>query len=504
MRTKTLLIQSLFYLVLPLFIFCIGFLQWYFALILIAATLWASRDICHLYVSQDDNWRFGRWQMIAVTIVSLVCCFLLGIGGYWSQSYDWFVKNTLLNELTLSKWPLIIDFSNSTEEVKSICGSDSVGFVYYLFFYLPAALVGKGCCSTEISRFVLFLWTVYGMSLILIWIFRVLPQKVMKNKRLFFLVLSLFVCWGGMDILGQILRIICFVIQGVSPINPNSLIDEWCKPYFTYYASHITSLFWCFNQCIPLWLIMMLIIFYRDVRSVIFFFCFSILYSPWSLIGLFPIVGFFLLRNLYIKRFNAIISIFSFSNIIYPLLLAVVVGLYYMSNSTPLAEKGFFWNYIGIFEFICKYMIFMLLEIGVYVWFLRYWIKSNILLAVSICLLLLIPFYKMTYANDFIMRVSIPALFVLFVSWVKWCVWHFETHRTIVLFVLFLSSFTTIQLFHNTTKATLLNCGPVTYGESSLFSTEDNSFFARTCEEQFYSHEYKTSFFWKYLAKSHE
>ncbi len=500
MSSKSLFVQSVIYLSLPFLIFCIGFLHWYWASVLVVSLVWSCWAIVQSLESVLDLKRISLKQMMLCASASFFCCFILGIGGFWSQSYDWFVKNPLLNDLTLSEWPLIIDFSNATLEVKSLCGEGRAGFVYYLFFYLPAATIGKVFGSLLVARFSIFLWAVYGLSLVLMWLLRLVSRPNSWRNTLF--AVLLFVCWGGFDIIGQILRIIYLWYQNCHHIMPTSLIDGWCSPYFTYYASHFTSIFWSFNQCIPLWLITIVIFSFFDLRVIGFLYSFSLLYSPWGAIGLLPILLFGIVGKLNQIGLKNIFQMISMSNVGFPLMICVIVGSYYFSNNTSLQEKGFFWNFISVGEFLVKYILFILVELGIFIWLMRNRIHQDALLAGSLLTLLLIPFYKMTAPNDFLMRASIPALFVIFVSWLVWCVEHYQKYKRIIWIVTALSSFSALQLVHNTTKYTILNHGPVTHKEEKLFSDCDDAFIAQYGEKQFYAHDYQDTFFWKYLAKS--
>jgi hypothetical protein len=467
---------------------------------MVAAVLWSTYSIYRLHSLDSGTWKIDRSQIVGSIAVALCCCFLLGVSGYWSQSYDWIVKNPILNELTISPWPLVIDNSEASIEVKTICGEDRVGFVYYLFFYLPAAMVGKLFGSFVLARFALFLWSVYGLVLFLFLLLHFVSQTLLDRKKTILIIIC-FIVWGGMDIIGQGLRIIVLWLLGITPIRPYSLIDEWCQPYFSYYASHFTSLFWCFNQSIALWLEMILILSFRNVRSIGYYYCFSLLYSPWAAIGLLPIVSVMVFDWLKKNGWKAMLPMFSFPNIVFPLCVLVIVGTYYASNSSSIIEKGFFWNFMSVKLFFVKYIVFILLEMGVYVCLMRREIKSDIVLLISVCLLLIIPFYKMTSENDFIMRVSMPALFVLFAYWVKWCVSHFEACRKTIITILILSSFTAFQYVYNTTEDTIIHHGSVVYKENVLVSAGEDKIVAQYFEDQFYAHDYEKSFFWKYLAK---
>lgn len=499
MKINILLFQSLFYLSFPLFLFCVGFLRWYVAIIMVMATFYSTYSIYILHSSEGGIWKLNRSQVGGAVSVAIFCCFFLGVSGYWSQSYDWVVKNPLLNELTHSSWPLVIDNSMASIEVKDICGDDKVGLVYYLMFYLPAAVVGKMFGSVGFARFALFLWSSYGVVLLLFWLLHFASKKPL-NRSQTILAFACFITWGGMDIIGQCLRVFVLWIMGITPIRPTSWFDEWCQPYFTYYASHFTSLYWCFNQSIPLWLDILLILSFRNIRTAGYFYCFSLLYSPWAAIGLLPIVVIMIFDDLK-KGWKTVCQMSTFPNVVFPIFVLFITGTYYVSNSTPLAEKGFFWNFISVRYFIVKYVVFLLLEIGAYFWLMRREIKTDAMLSISVCLLLLIPFYKMTYDNDFIMRVSMPALFVLFAFWVKWCVSHFVIYRRAILTVLFFSSFTAFQYVYNTTTDTVINHGPIVYKENVFISECDDKIVAQFFEDQFFAHDYEKTFFWKYLAK---
>lgn len=501
MSSKSHLTQSVIYLSLPFLIFCVGFLHWYWALIMIVSLGWSSRAIFQSLEKVLDSWQISLKQVLLCASVSLFCCFILGIGGFWSQSSDWFVKNPLLNDLTLSDWPLLLDFSKATSEVKSLCGEGRAGFVYYLFFYLPAATIGKVFGSLLVARFVIFFWSAYGLCLVLVSLGGLTSKLNSETWRKTLFVLLLFVFWGGFDIIGQILRIIYLWSNDYYPIMPTSLIDCWCSPYFSYYASHFTSLFWCFNQCIPLWLITIIIYTFFDLRVVGFFYSFSLLYSPWGAIGLLPIILFGIVEKLKQTNGKEFVQMISLANIGFPLMVFVVVGTYYFSNNTSCWEKGFFWNFLSIGEFFGKYILFILIELGIYIWLVRDRITHDALLFGSILTLLLIPFYKMTGPNDFLMRASIPALFIVFICWVVWCIDHYQKYKRIILIITVLSSFNALQLIHNTTKYTILNRGPMTHKQDKLFSDCDDTFIAQCGEKQFYAHYYQETFFWKYLAK---
>ena len=496
MSSKSLLIQSFIYLSLPLVLFCIGFLRWYVSLLLLASLITTVCSVwIHFNKNEGSKCMLGR-QVVGGTILSCFVCLVCGISGYFSQSYDWIVKNPLLNDLTLSSWPLILDFSEATDDVQSLCGNDSAAFVYYLFYYLPAAWMGKVFGSLMVARLALYLWSVYGLTLVGCWLFFTITKRVkLSNKKIVF-ILAVFILWGGLDIVGQGIK----VLRSVNPnISFFSWFDHWSLPYFMYHAN-FSSLYWCSNQCIHLWLIVLLILHFQDIRTIIFFFSFSVLYSPWGVMGLLPIVAVFILTEIGKKGQPAFREMVSFPNIGFPLLLLLVVGAYYLSNSTPIPETGFFWEFWPVDEFLVAYVVFLLVELGIYVYLLRREMRDDKILLSAVIVLAIIPLYKMNYANDFVLRASIPALFIICVKWIQWSCTHFRVHRMFILTVLIIGSFSAIQQIYHNTYDTIAHGESKTYCENEKFSSGDNVKLAILGESQFFAHDYADTFFWKYLA----
>jgi hypothetical protein len=64
---------------------------------------------------------------------------------------------------------------------------------------------------------------------------------------------------------------------------------EWWAVIFQY-SSITTQLYFVFNQCIPAWIITLLIIDQKNSRNIFFYYSILIFYGPFPFIGLFPVV----------------------------------------------------------------------------------------------------------------------------------------------------------------------------------------------------------------------
>lgn len=496
---RSLILSSILYLLIPFLIFCFGYLHWYWTIIIVFLAGVSIKNVFSERAQSQSREMVSLGGYGIIICFSLFYSFILGVGGFWTQSYDWAAKNPILNDLSLSSWPLIMDTSSFDVEIQQITGAKPVAFVYYFFFYLPAALVGH-LLGVGAARFTLFLWTALGIFFVLSLL---ISMVGFAKRRLIFICIGL-ITFGGLDFIGHCIRLLYNWNPSI-PLSEQTLyatwcFDEWCRPFLTYYPSHWTSLFWCFNQCIPIWIVVILIIFTSNVRIVGFIFSFSLLYSPWCTLGLFPIVGYYVLHAL-VKKECTLASIINVQNVIFPLLLLLVVGTFYMSNRTPLEECGFWFKFLTAAEFYPQYITFIIVEIGTFIFILRNQIKQNPFIQGAIVMSLIIPFYKMTIFNDWVMRASIPCLFVFFIYMLQWSINNWAKYRKLIILVWTIGSFTSIQGIFKSIDETVCNGGPITHFEESSFGNPDSRFLAYLGRSQFYAYDYEDTFFWKYLAK---
>lgn len=493
---------SLCYLMLPLIIFFIGFIRLQYALPLTAISLYSLYRVQR--TEGSSCLRLDKKQLAIILVLSVMASWLAGIGGFFSQTWDFVVKNPLLRDLCNHSWPLYIDLSKEPQEIQDIIGSDKVAFVYYLFFYLPAAACGK-IGGEFVARIVFLLWSALGIFLVLVNTIEYVLRDRETSLRNVILSLFVFFCFGGLDIIGQLRNVDFTSAHSVFYEYPIlSEVEEWCSKYFKPWGGNIHGLVWYFNQSIPVWLITIMILSRSNLKSVFFLYSFTLLYSPWATLGMFPIIIYVWLRG---NKGNRLLSkeefmeSLSIHNIIFPLVLLVVVASYYGANNASTGTRGWFFDFMTIGKFCINYPLFVLIEIGVYVWFLRNRIKTSPILQISILVLLALPFYHITIPNDLLMRGSIPALYVICVYWTVYVIENFHRQKKLLVFILFLTSFSPthiyIRKFHFLVKEKKL------YIENSIvsFYAIETTDMAHMCDFQFFAHNYQESFFFKHLAK---
>ena len=505
MFTKPYLTQAISFLALPFMLFCFGFLRWYFSVPIVTVMLYCASKV---WRSQPDivTWLTFK-QKLLLLLVALLWCAHSGIGGLWVQHYDFAIKNAVLRDLIHRSWPLYYDLSVQVDSVQQLIGSDKVAFTYYLFTYLPAAFCGWITESEMVGQMALLLWSTWGVYLVLSFIVSFVYSRQVSTKVIVGILLAIF-CFSGLEVLGSPLLDMCLgediLHTWWSRIQSLSIAKEmWCWPYFSMYGSLYSDMEIRFNQTIPIWIVMSLMLSYQKRESVGFFFSFLILYSPWACIGVGGMIVYLVIRDFVTIGWKSVTKYITIESILFPSMLGLVVGSYYLSNQNSASFSGWFWQYMAVDEFLIRYLLFILIEIGCYFFILKKNLASHPWLQASFVLLLLLPFYRITAANDLLMCASIPAIFVIAVYWFDWLKTHFIPNTKKTLWIVLLVAMTALTPLewliaedYHFLKGETPKTRDMVYSFAQL--KEEN---AQLCDQQFFSHQYEQSFFWRHLAK---
>jgi hypothetical protein len=393
---KLLHASSLVYLALPYLIFAFGWLKPAFAAavsaIVALGVYLAVRSSSKPALASAALTSPRPTTILLIVLLTASWVGLSGAGGYGYQNADYLKHNAVLKDLISQPWPVAYDLSDYQLGVAVL--------VYALGYYLPAALVGK-VIGWPSANHALFLWTLLGALLAISWFSLLVPRRRLAVALIFVLV-------GGMDFLGHLL-----LNRQVCPIPRH---QEWWA-YFWAYSSNTTLLFWVPQHAIAGWIITGILIYeslYRRVSSnIIFLFALSALWSPLVTFGLIPFVGLALVQAR-VKNGWSLQNVFSA-----PAMLAIV-ALYYSSHSQGI-PRGWLWETTDFQATWPKLITFYLLEFGVYTaaaWgaFNRPGRPMRAWWLVAIATLLVLPVYAMGQWNDFVMRASIPALFIFWLG----------------------------------------------------------------------------------------
>ncbi|RBP43680.1 hypothetical protein DES53_10579 [Roseimicrobium gellanilyticum] len=402
---------SLSYLTLPVLLFLSGWLQPLWACLgtisafAMVATLGYGHKVCRM----PSGWRWWHGALLVVTIALVVST--QGAGGFGIQNWDWAKHLAILRDLMDHPWPVMYHTTK-----------DTVSLTYYVAYYLPAALVGHAFGWTAANT-TLWLWTIAGCALACFWL-------VALSGARWWIVLLVLLLFSGGDLIGAM------VSPGALNARPwqgNFDMEWWSKRWV--FPANLTLIAYVPHQAIAGWLLTALLIhgLHKDAEAyhAAGLMVLSMLWSPFITIGLALVYAGWLVwhRNLWRAWLAAQCTWRNGPT----LFLGLILVLYFASKFTPyelpsefypsrkITAKGDFYfalSHGSRDEFAVLYLLTLLLEFGLLAFLLfktlpdRHRTDVALLASASACLLLL-PWVHYGHFNDLVMRVCIPALFVL-------------------------------------------------------------------------------------------
>lgn len=396
------------YLVLPFLIFAIGWFgkrYWFFILPILLFCGWkACKETEALWAPELTQENLFKVCFIMIVIFSWV--YYSGIGRMVFQNTDHPVRNAIYEILVSYDWP-IYNFDVNYEVLSE--GTTATSLIYYIGFWLPAAVFGKIFGVDAGYGFQVF-WAFLGIGLVYYFI-------CARKEKILVWPLAILIFFSGLDIVGQYL-----IGTNLITLPQTQHIEWWAMPY--QYSSMTTQLFWVFNQAIPAWLCTIFAYIQKNNKSMIFILACCMLPGTFPFVGLMILVLFWVFTRTYQdhtwkrdkKQYTKywIKDTFTIQNVLGGGIIGIFSFLYLSANiSGQKIMKESSWS--GSENHLSKYIIFILLEIGVYFIILYKLNKDNKLYYVLLICLCVIPPIKVGGGSDFCMRVSIPALFMLMI-----------------------------------------------------------------------------------------
>ncbi len=406
---KNFYIAAAIYLVLPVIIFFLGYIKLIIGIILSAALIFAlflavrdcMKDANGNAIENAKEVSFPVKFLIAGAVFAVLVTITNGVGELVWGTYDHAFRRAILNDLINYKWPVIYDPSTQTDPIAIMIMDlkGPQGFVYYFTYWLPAAVVGK-VLGFGVGNAFLIIWnslgifiTIIGMSIYL--------------RRATYATMVMYLCFSGLDV-------IPLIVNGIRPYEAWFWIDGWISHIS--YISNFNQLENVYHQAVPCYLIVTMILLAKNNRNLGFTASLIFAYSPWVTIGMIAPAAVRLLSpdlkaDTGKKRLT---NIFSPNNLIAPVLLLLIYGVFYSAKTDSMHDKGFVWDYYGsVPKFILAYVLLLIIEVLPSFIFVYKRQRKNPMLWCAVGMLILCPLYKITESNDFTMRVSMPSLFIL-------------------------------------------------------------------------------------------
>lgn len=409
-KTKIIVYVTYLYLMIPFLIFAVGWMgkrYWVPILLVLAVCYWKICKDTPAYWRPELS-KENILKIVFICLIIFIWVYFSGIGRLVFQNKDHNCRNAIYEILVSYDWPIVnYDVTSGMYEK----GISATSLIYYIGFWLPSAVIGKIFGVNVGYGFQVF-WAILGICLIYYFI-------CARKEKLVVWPLVIFIFFSGLDIVGQYLR-----NENILMLENSAHIEWWVSPY--QYSSMTTQLFWVFNQAIPAWLCTILAYMQKNNKSLVFILACCMLPSTFPFVGLIPFVLFWMFgrnygiqknigKKKYVEQYircwvkdtltvqnvlgGGIIGIFSFLYLV-----SNVSGNRIMEQSTfgALHENN-----------LLKYIMFIIVEIGVYVCLLYKLNQNNKLYYLTVFCLCIIPPIKVGNGADFCMRASIPALFLL-------------------------------------------------------------------------------------------
>ena len=332
-----------------------------------------------------------NYRYIILTLgISLIFAILSGAGGFVWQKPDWTKHNVVLNDLINYKWPVNYGPSAYVKETT---------LVYYVAYYLPAALVGKvlGWRAGELG---LYIQSVLGLF--------IFAQLIGENIRFTSKRYLLFFFLSGADILGLV------IFQNW----PTTILHIEHYATSLQFSSVLTQLMWVPQHALAGWIAAILA--YKDykdgrmLRTLPLYIAITILWSPFISLGLaLTFIPFFISSK--IRQYFNVYSIFT-------VLIVGMTLLYYQSQIHVLSDNLniYLFSNINVLNNFGMMIAFLILDLYIFAIVLvtvkdKMHTSEKRLIVWLFIVLVLIAQFMYGVANDFVMRVSIPALTLIII-----------------------------------------------------------------------------------------
>ena len=502
------------YLIIPIIVFFLGYLKLPIGILLslaVAALLVLAIRDCNSNpdgLKTDHSLAFPIKFLIISAVFALIVTVLSGVGEFVWSTYDHAFRRATMNDLVSYSWPIVYDPSTQTnpEVIEQMTSFEPQGFVYYLTFWMIPAVVGKIAGITA-ANIALVIWTAIGITLILM-------GTAFYIKKTSYAIHFVYLVFAGIDAIPFVLNQCFFHIQG------HGFWLDGCMPFMAY-VSNFVQLQDVFNQAVPSFLILLLLLIGKNNRSTGTVASLIFAYSPWATLGMLVPAFIQLLRkeNLSSDKKQNLKNVLGIGNIAMPIVMLLVYGSFYLSKKEVTSIKGFtFTFYDSLWLYILAYIVLIVIEVLPSAGLVFSQQKKNPLFWGAVITLLLLPLYRVTKANDFIMRCSMPALACLSLFLTKKVsgiasedkkLFAEKKKRTglkanlklaVLSFILVLMSFVAAYKIYIVISAAYYNDMGNPYEIGSFGDIYHPGYYYEV-SSQFFVPDYEDTFFFKYLAK---
>lgn len=452
-KHSSVILTAILILLLPLALFVIFWMNIFWSILLSGFLIYLLKDfVPKIKVNFTEKVSIKLPYALATMILVTAWILYGGIGKIGYQNFDYVKHNSIFFDLLNSAWPVQTSIESTTYHL-----------VYYLGYYIVPAAIGKIFNSLFVLEIVSILQAFIAINTLLLLI------TIFSNKKNIFLIMIVFIFWGGLDIFGNI-----FFKQDYSK-KFGEFPEWWAGASNFQYTGFTDLLYWVPQHALGGWLVTALSLLFLQRNKLIFLpfiISLSLIWSPFACMGLLPfLLTAFLMQNNIKQKLEWCFTrygIFALS------FLVILMGYYTTSDFV----QPFKWQYLkmGAEEFIPRYFIFLALETLIPICFIFYFRNQlskelKIFFYIMIVFLFITPHIYLGVYSDFAMRASIPGLFTLFVL----VLFTFPTtvsNKKIAIFAILYITCTSYSAISDFYRAQELKHIELGYGPTKVFDPE--------------------------------
>lgn len=500
---RSFFVISLCYLTAPVIVFFIGYLKIWWALLFSGLTVfalwWAFRELKKDKSGKMDfTLEFKPSYFLVVVPLVFVFVFIGGVGEFSWTLIDHRVRYAILNDLVSYKWPIVYDYSTQQNPaVAEALGEGKAGFAYYFVFWMIPAVAGK-LFGLLAARVTLLIWSAAGLLLTAVgscFIYK-------KVSRTMFAALMLF---SGFDVIPYYIN---------KWLGIGTTWEGW--NINLYIHGDFYQIVNVFNQCIPGWLVTVLLLLCVNGRITGLLGSLIFCYSPWAAIGILPMCVCRIVMDQKDKK-NIVKDLFTPANIVAPVVFFICFASLFTANNAATSSSGFIWKfYDSPKDLVIDYIKYAVFEFGIWFVIIIRKHRKDAMLWTALVTLLVMPVYKITWVNDFIMRGTMAPMFMIALYSCMFIADNFDTclhnpkfdlRSRLAVLLIVAAAYVPFNIF--VTSAMLTYELRVNKQHLEEDVSHDIESFGNIRQEefldmvrtQFYVEDYEDSFFFKYLAK---
>ena len=386
---QTLKISTILYLLIPSVLFLLTWIHLWIGIPCAFFIVFYTWKIFQESTISNDETSIPIKNILLCLGISIVLNYILGIGEFRPQTYDFQANNFKYYDLITHQLPVYY-----SDQKTYLC--------YYTGYYLPSALLAK-VFGIETCRYFSFIWSVFGMGLVFCWISTFTRKNIVG---LLAIVLLFANAWFVIKLLMNFAYFQEFLQPYYIQLNQFKLIT----------TSLIRNYAWATQHTIPACLgVCVLINNFRtktDLKYLLLMLLSTMFWSPLTAVGLFPFVSFYFLSG--IKDLFSGKSVNDLTLMTLLVLSFIPLLLYFISTEgIHVNNTEFIWQ-TGVKSWWIFYLIYSFSNFIIWGFFLNYSQNQyKSLWKIAVIFPCMIAVYRIGIYNDFNIRVSFPSFFML-------------------------------------------------------------------------------------------